>query len=75
MARMQREAFDLSRLQMVVETSRAHPHGVCATDRMTCAGCRLSAPIATLHGGPMADCRLCGYGWAVWHHPVRCWQR
>ncbi|WP_405921116.1 hypothetical protein [Streptomyces sp. NBC_00122] len=75
MRRMDEEAFDLSRLRMTVETSAAHPEGVCTLEHMLCAGCRMLARIATQYGGPMADCRICCYAWAVQHDPVRCWQR
>ncbi|MEV0416486.1 hypothetical protein AB0I68_38585 [Streptomyces sp. NPDC050448] len=73
--RMEPEWFDLSRLTMKAATSAAHPDGVCTTEHMACSGCHMLAPIATRFGGPMAHCRLCGYAWAVTHHPAQCWQR
>ncbi|MBT2468509.1 hypothetical protein J7E97_11620 [Streptomyces sp. ISL-66] len=73
--RMEREAFDLSRLTLAVETSEAHPEGVCTLAYMRCAGCGLLAPIAVKYGGPMADCRLCGSAWTVHHDPLQCWRR
>ncbi|GAA0324387.1 hypothetical protein GCM10010302_74410 [Streptomyces polychromogenes] len=36
-----------------------------ATAHAECPGCTLPSPITFRYGGPMADCRLCGYGWAV----------
>ncbi|MGE7387491.1 hypothetical protein ACQKM2_18610 [Streptomyces sp. NPDC004126] len=39
-----------------------HPDGTRTTD---CPGCGLPSPVTFKYGGPMADCRLCGYGWAV----------
>ncbi|MFD0357347.1 hypothetical protein ACFVHW_26940 [Streptomyces sp. NPDC127110] len=36
--------------------------GPTATD---CPGCGVPSPVAFKYGGPMADCRPCGYGWAV----------
>ncbi|RSS51100.1 hypothetical protein EF912_21130 [Streptomyces sp. WAC07061] len=30
-----------------------------------CPGCGVRSPLTFRYGGPMADCRLCGYGWAV----------
>ncbi|MCX4696888.1 hypothetical protein [Streptomyces sp. NBC_01408] len=72
--RMEREAFDLSRLQLKVKTSPAHPDGACDREHMTCHGCRMPARVATRFGGPMADCRACCFAWAVEHDPVRCWQ-
>ncbi|MGW6940838.1 hypothetical protein ACWGF3_17815 [Streptomyces xanthophaeus] len=41
---------------------------------MTCPSCRLPARITVKFGGPMADCRLCCFAWAVDHEPVVCWQ-
>ncbi|MEU6891614.1 hypothetical protein ABZ934_07395 [Streptomyces sp. NPDC046557] len=73
--RMEQDAFDLSRLQLKVETSHAHPDGVCTRQHMMCVGCRTGARIATKYGGPMADCRICHFAWAVRHDPVHCWQR
>lgn len=46
----------------------AHPDETRTTD---CPGCGLPSPITFKYGGPMADCRLCGYGWAVDHAPTR----
>lgn len=68
------EAFDLIRMQLRVDTSPAHPEGVCTTEHMTCASCRMPAWIAFRFGGPMAYCRLCCFAWAVDHDPVGCWQ-
>ncbi|RKT05304.1 hypothetical protein BX286_3299 [Streptomyces sp. 3211.6] len=39
-----------------------------ATTYAECPGCWLPSPIRFKYGGPMADCRLCGYGWAVEDH-------
>lgn len=74
-ARMERESVDLSRLTLQIVASAAHPNGVCTTEHMVCLGCHMLAPIAPKYGGPMADCRLCGYAWAVAHDPVQCWRR
>ncbi|MEU6863692.1 hypothetical protein ABZ924_10515 [Streptomyces sp. NPDC046876] len=57
-----------------VEVSAAHPGGICSRAHVPCGGCGLPAPIAVRYGGPMADCRLCCYAWAVRHDPSRCWQ-
>ncbi|MFG3000863.1 hypothetical protein [Streptomyces sp. NPDC048340] len=73
--RMQRQAYDLTRLTRTVTESDRHPGGVCAQESMRCSDCRMPAPIAFRFGGPMADCRVCGYAWAVRHDPEYCWQR
>ncbi|MFG2995539.1 hypothetical protein [Streptomyces sp. NPDC048340] len=72
---MHRQAYDLTRLTRTVTESDWHPGGVCSRESMHCSGCLLPAPIAPKYGSPMADCRLCGYAWAVRHDPVHCWQR
>ncbi len=71
---MEEGAFDLSRLRLRVEQSGAHPNGSCTREDLLCRACRLPALIATRYGGPMAHCGMCGFGWAVDHHPERCWQ-
>ncbi|MFD8890412.1 hypothetical protein [Streptomyces sp. NPDC059566] len=52
-----------------------HPDGECARARVRCSGCGLSVPVVTMYGGPMADCRLCCFAWAVHHDPHLCWLR
>jgi hypothetical protein len=47
--------------------------GVCARAHVRCGGCGRPAPIAVRYGGPMADCRVCCFAWAVRHDPERCW--
>ncbi|MCX4805697.1 hypothetical protein OG594_29460 [Streptomyces sp. NBC_01214] len=54
---------------------RDHPDGACARAHVRCSGCGLPAPVVTLYGGPMADCRHCHYAWGVHHDPVICWRR
>lgn len=71
-----REEFDLSRLNLQVELSPAHPDETCRTEFMRCGGCmQLAVLINGYCGQVMADCRRCGYAYAVWHHPRQCWQR
>ncbi|MCX4692717.1 hypothetical protein [Streptomyces sp. NBC_01408] len=66
--------MDLSRLQLRVETSSAHPEGICVREHVLCRGCRLKAHISIKFGGAMAYCRICCFAWAVDHDPLRCWQ-
>ncbi|MEV6957178.1 hypothetical protein [Streptomyces sp. NPDC051183] len=72
---MHRQAYDLTRLTRTVTESDRHPGGVCTQESIRCYDCRMPAPIAFRFGGPMADCRPCGYAWAVRHDPAHCWQR
>ncbi|MEV7542160.1 hypothetical protein [Streptomyces sp. NPDC089915] len=68
-------AFDLHQLTLEVEASDAHPEGECARTHMLCRTCWKPAPIAIMYGGPMANCRVCCFAWAVHHDPELCWAR